>query len=144
MGPQDGFHHCSVEGDRHKDRVVDIRDRPVLIAQHMTETNQPVVLFVRGQSWAQRQHHDLLKSEVDDKAPSPIAEGKDVSIRDSRASGKDEAQVLTGRGLETKPTLLRLSLVNGHFFQLLSLLPLRDPSGKVGILMDIPETMTDA
>ncbi len=52
MGPQDGFHHCSVEGNRHEDRLIDARDRPVLIAQHMTEANQPVVLLAQRQSWA--------------------------------------------------------------------------------------------
>ncbi len=144
MGAQDGFHHRSVECDRHEDRLVDARDRPVLVAQHMPETNQPVVLFVRGQSWAQRKDHDLLKSEVDEQAPFPIAEGKDIAIPYFRPTGQDESQVLPRGGLEAEPTLLRLPLTNGHFFQLLRLLPPRDPSSQVGILMDIPETMADA
>ena len=52
MGTQNGFHHRPVEADRHQDRIVDARDRPVLVAQHMTQANQLVVLLAQGQSWA--------------------------------------------------------------------------------------------
>ena len=48
MGTQDGFHHRSVEGDRHKHRIVDARDWPVLVAQYMTQANEPVVLLAQG------------------------------------------------------------------------------------------------
>ena len=115
------------ECDRHEDRLVDARDRPVLVAQHMPETNQPVVLFVRGQSWAQRKDHDLLKSEVDEQAPFPIAEGKDIAIPYFRPTGQDESQVLPRGGLEAEPTLLRLPLTNGPLLPVVAPAPTARP-----------------